>query len=241
MVTLGWWCRRLGGGPQLHHSGAATRAAPVWRAKTWCCGTGGLLCTSRLFPPFSAGQRWWQGKATSLFFSFISFIDFLCMLPMTLVSYVMWPDWFLAGVYSWRVCIQFIFHNRSIFSLQLHSQSKSLACTSDKMCKKSVGSFKLYHTWHWESEKTEQDGGSVSVKDMMEHYWHCSQGGVEDIQEDGNSQCKLWFIEVITLSLALFCPQVYQHMKTTMFTAPNAMSRSKDWREMTYAAPSSKL
>ncbi|XP_066973372.1 peroxisomal acyl-coenzyme A oxidase 3-like isoform X1 [Macrobrachium rosenbergii] len=35
--------------------------------------------------------------------------------------------------------------------------------------------------------------------------------------------------------------QVYQHLKTTMFSAPGAMSRPKHWKEMRYNVPSSKL
>lgn len=35
--------------------------------------------------------------------------------------------------------------------------------------------------------------------------------------------------------------QVYQHLKTAMFTAPDALSRPKDWKEMRYNIPTSKL
>ncbi|KAG0701612.1 Peroxisomal acyl-coenzyme A oxidase 3 [Chionoecetes opilio] len=35
--------------------------------------------------------------------------------------------------------------------------------------------------------------------------------------------------------------KVYQHMKTAMFTAPNATSRAKHWQEMVYAVPPAKL
>ena len=36
-------------------------------------------------------------------------------------------------------------------------------------------------------------------------------------------------------------PQVYQHLQTAMFTAPNSMSRASNWQEMSYNLPSSKL
>ncbi|XP_068218868.1 peroxisomal acyl-coenzyme A oxidase 3-like [Palaemon carinicauda] len=35
--------------------------------------------------------------------------------------------------------------------------------------------------------------------------------------------------------------QIYQHLKTTMFSAPGALSRPKDWKEMKYNTPASKL
>lgn len=35
--------------------------------------------------------------------------------------------------------------------------------------------------------------------------------------------------------------EVYHHLKTAMFTAPGAMSRPKDWQEMVYPTPASKL